>query len=243
MLSRLAHPATKLLIGLCLLNFAVLSLVDGRLSLGLFGPPPGVGAVLTVGGIRGGLGATVELWRWLSAVYVHLGALHLVMNLLALSSFGRSIEESQGGPRMLVLYVLAGVAGFAASRLWYGPFSPTTAGASGAILGLLGVRVAELYRARHPAARDLLLQNLAYVVAFALLFPVNNAAHLGGFLAGAGGTLLAARVARRGAAERMWQRAAALAVALSIVSQVAAMASPYSAAARELEGELRARGR
>src|SRR5690606_8265713 len=125
-----------------------------------------------------------EPWRYLSAVYVHLGALHLVMNSMALLALGRRAEQRVGGARMIVVFTLTGIGGFVASTLWYGASGPLTAGASGALFGLMGHEIGQMHAQRDPRLKDILVQFLAYAVAFALLFSVNNAAHIGGFVLG-----------------------------------------------------------
>jgi membrane associated rhomboid family serine protease len=158
--------------------------------LGLFGPSANQQAILGAGGIAGNLGF-VQPWRLLSANFVHLNLLHLGMNMYALASFGRVFEERYRGARLVLTYAFTGISGFALSSAWYGPFGPTTAGASAALFGLIGVEVAVLALRRDPSAKETFLQYLFMAVALAVIMPVNNFAHLGGFLSGtfAGGLL------------------------------------------------------
>jgi membrane associated rhomboid family serine protease len=177
------HLATRVLLGLCLINFALVSLDHGGLALGFLGPNLLPSEVLRWGATYGGL-ALQEPWRYLSAVYVHLGALHLAMNSMALVALSRRAEQRVGGARTVVVFTLTGVAGFVASQWWYGSHGPLTAGASGALFGLMGHEIGQMHARRDPQLKDVLVQFLAYAVAFALLFSVNNAAHIGGFLLG-----------------------------------------------------------
>lgn len=151
--------------------------------MGLFGPRASSAAIIGAGGVSGSLG-DAQPWRLLSATFVHLSALHLVMNMYALLSFAQKFEESFGGPRLIVTYVVTGVFGFWLSGFWYGPYGPLTAGASGALFGLIGVQVGVLVHRRDPAAKEVFFQYLFLAVALAIVFPVNNWAHFGGFLAG-----------------------------------------------------------
>ncbi len=184
------QAATKLLAGLCLIDFAMLVLIDGGLPIGLFGPPASHEAVLGVGGTARDL-AFFQPWRLVSANFVHLSLLHLAMNLYALMSFGRSFEERYGGARLMIVYVVTGICGFALSTWWYGPFGPRTAGASASLFGLIGVEIAVLALRRDPMAKEAFFQYLFMAVALAIIMPVNNFAHLGGFVAGvvSGGVL------------------------------------------------------
>jgi rhomboid protease GluP len=182
--------ATQFLVGLSVVNFAVLVLIGGSFPLGLFGPSASQQAILGAGGLAGPLGFA-QPWRLVSANFVHLNLLHLGMNLYALLSFGRAFEERYRGARLIFTYVFTGVCGFALSSLWYGRFGPTTAGASASLFGLIGVEIAVLALRRDPAAKDTFFQYLFVAVALAFIMPVNNFAHLGGFAGGllAGGAL------------------------------------------------------
>jgi len=157
--------------------------MNGSLPWGLFGPPLGLEARVGAGALFGRL-AEVQPWRLLSAVFVHFSVLHLGMNMFALQSLGRAMEEKFGGARLIVAFVITGVLGFVASRIWYGPIGPSTAGASGAIFGLIGIEVGYLVSRKDPGAKDVFIQNLIMAVAIAFVMPVNNPAHLGGFVAG-----------------------------------------------------------
>lgn len=235
---QLEAPATSVLVALCFANFLLLVLWSRQFPIGLLGPGPKPSAIVAVGGIVGHVGSTRELWRLLSAVYVHLGFLHLLMNMSALRYLGRAVEASMGSWKMVTLFVLSGAGGFVASRIYYGPWSPPTAGASGAIFGLVGAQIAEMRRARDPRLREVLMQYLAMAVAFALIMSVNNAAHLGGFVLGYLGAELLLRVPRRSAWDGPGQKLAYVLIALSVASQVASLLSPYGPALRTLEGQL-----
>lgn len=209
--------ATRFLVGLCVINFAVLVLIAGRLPLGLFGPSANHQAILGAGGIAGSLGFT-QPWRLLSANFVHLNLLHLGMNMYALISFGKAFEERYRGAQLVLAYAFTGVCGFALSSLWYGPFGPSTAGASASLFGLIGVEIAVLTLRRDPAAKETFFQYLFMAVALAVIMPVNNFAHLGGFL---GGLLVGAGLSRLRDPNKQGRAAtwgALLVATLSIVS-------------------------
>ncbi len=152
-----------------------------------------------------------QYWRLLSVVLVHGTILHLMFNMYALWAIGPIVELLYGPLRYLAIYVLCGVAGSAASYVT----SPNpTVGASGAIFGLFGVLlVAD--RVHKPAltrnARSLSAQ-VGVLIGINLLFGVmtpgiDNAAHIGGLLAGAWlGFALVPRGARLAS---FWSRPAA----------------------------------
>jgi rhomboid protease GluP len=173
------------------LNFVLMAVLDHRIPLALWGGTagplggtPSIWAFVGVGGIFDEL-LTYEPWRYLSAVYVHLGLDHLAFNMMALVSFGRGIEQRLGAARTVLTFVMTGIAGYVLSRVYFGPFSPPTAGASGALYGWMGLELGALLRRKDARARELFFERLAFAVGFALLFSVNNAAHAGGAIAGA----------------------------------------------------------
>ena len=56
-----------------------------------------------------------ELWRHGTAVFLHIGVLHLVFNMVALAQIGPAIEETFGRARMVFLFMVTGIVGFAES--------------------------------------------------------------------------------------------------------------------------------
>jgi rhomboid protease GluP len=173
-------------LGLCLVDFALMVL-DHRglpmVMLGKLGSPPSISELLRWGGLWSDV-ADTEPWRYLSAVFVHLDPLHLLFNGMAVLALGRRTEQRVGGARMIVAFTITGIAGFLASAYWYGGTPYGTAGASGALFGLMGHEIGQMHASRDPRLKDVLFQFGAYTLAFALMFNVNNAAHLGGFVAG-----------------------------------------------------------
>ena len=131
-----------------------------------------------------------EKWRFVTPIFLHVNLLHLAFNSYALWIVGPQVEKLYRGPRFLVLYVLTGVAGVAASY-WYNPVIPS-AGASGAIFGLFGVLLifSFKYRKSVPAFFSSALgRGILLTVGINLLIgytipQVDNAAHMGGLLAG-----------------------------------------------------------
>jgi membrane associated rhomboid family serine protease len=202
--------------GMCVVNFAMLVLMNGGLPLGLFGPPADRFAVLGAGGIFGEL-YLVQPWRLVSANFVHLSFLHLGLNMYALLSFGRAFEERFDGPRLVVTYLVTGVCGFAMSGWMYG-FSPQTAGASASLFGLIGVEIAYLAARKDPNVKDIFFQYLFMAVALAIILPVNNFAHLGGFLAGLPVGVLFSRERATPGRQRAYRIAALLGSAIAILS-------------------------
>ena len=126
-----------------------------------------------------------EVWRLLASTFIHIGIIHLVFNLYALWALGPFTEESLGHRRFFMIYIASGLGGSTASFL----FSPAlSAGASGAIFGLLGALL--YYSYKRPALwKSGLGMNLVVVIlvnfGFGLVQPgIDNFAHLGGLITG-----------------------------------------------------------
>jgi membrane associated rhomboid family serine protease len=123
-----------------------------------------------------------QWWRIGTAAFLHIGPLHLVMNMLALLIFGSELERQLGRWRFLSLYLLSALGGAVAIQLLGDPRA-AVAGASTAIYGLLG-GLGVLMLARRQDLRGLLTL-LAINVLISFLPGVSLLGHLGGLLAGA----------------------------------------------------------
>jgi rhomboid protease GluP len=131
-----------------------------------------------------------EPWDLLASVWLHAGVVHLLLNGYALWVLGGFLERLLGGPRFVILYVLAGLGGGIASAVV--ARGPLSVGASGAICGLLGAAAALAWRPAGiipasvlPVIRRNAIVNLAISVVISFLPQVDGMAHLGGALVGA----------------------------------------------------------
>ncbi|MBM3247228.1 rhomboid family intramembrane serine protease [Candidatus Pacearchaeota archaeon] len=73
-------------------------------------------------------------WQFVSAIFLHGGVAHLVYNLFALILFGFMLESLIGSKRFLILYLVVGIFANLVSFMFY----PSSLGASGAIMALIG---------------------------------------------------------------------------------------------------------
>jgi rhomboid protease GluP len=87
-----------------------------------------------------------EPWRVLASAFLHANVGHIVVNMIALASFGLMLERLLGSRRYIVLYGLSALGGGLASALLRGP--GLAVGASGAIWGLMAAGVALAIRPR-----------------------------------------------------------------------------------------------
>jgi rhomboid protease GluP len=106
-----------------------------------------------------------EWWRVFTYMFVHGGALHLVMNMAGLWVLGPFVERAFGRLRFLVVYLVSGCA--ACSLYLLLPAEPLV-GASGCIMGMLGATAAVVLRAwirhRAPIARQIFFRLLSVVL-------------------------------------------------------------------------------
>ena len=123
-----------------------------------------------------------EWWRPLTAAFLHIGLLHLVMNMLGLLIFGSELERALGRWRFLALYLLSVLGGAVAIQLFGDPRVPV-AGASTAIYGLLGA-LGVLMLVRRQDLRGLIAL-IGINIAISFLPGVSLLGHLGGLVAGA----------------------------------------------------------
>jgi rhomboid protease GluP len=186
--------------GLCVLIFALtLVYTGGGIAMrgGLFSfLSPSTAAVIVFG--AAGQGPVVELGRWwtlLSASWLHGSLLHILFNLMWIRQLAPAIAELYGPGRMVVIYTIAGVVGFALStfageflRFIPIPFlqvGSVTVGASASVFGLLGAAV---YYGRRSGSRAVASQAWSWAIPnliLGLIIPgIDNFAHLGGLAGG-----------------------------------------------------------
>lgn len=126
-------------------------------------------------------------WRLLTNCFLHIGIIHLLFNMYALMQIGIVIESVLGSRQFTVVYLTAGLLGSVASLWWHDVV--LGAGASGAIFGLYGVFFALLTtnwldaETRRSLLRSVLVF-MGYNLMIGLQAGIDNAAHIGGLLAG-----------------------------------------------------------
>jgi rhomboid protease GluP len=179
-----------ILYGLTLLSTTALG--DSIGMNGLFGLISPSAPALFLFGASGGQPVFVfeRWWTVLSAGFLHGGVLHIFFNMYWVRQLAPAVAELYGPGRMVIIYVAAGIAGFALSSFAWAYVPPLlilqggrlTVGASAAIFGLLGALV---YYGRRGGSSHIGGQALSYAMIlglFGFIMPgVDNYAHLGGF--------------------------------------------------------------
>jgi rhomboid protease GluP len=138
-------------------------------------------------------------WTVFTAGWLHGSALHILFNMLWVRDLAPATASLYGPGRLVIIYVLAGAAGFTCTSV-AGAFLPPipilggagiTVGASASLFGLFGALVYYGRRTGSRAVGDAGLQYAVMLGIFGLILPgVDNWAHAGGF----GGGYLAARL-------------------------------------------------
>jgi membrane associated rhomboid family serine protease len=126
-----------------------------------------------------------EYLRMITAAFVHIGPVHLFINMLALYMVGPGLERLLGWWRFLAIYLIGALGGSVAVLL----FDPRGgAGASGAIFGLFGAALL-LSRVVGFDTRPILITVvLNFVITFSVPF-ISKWGHIGGFVLGSLATL------------------------------------------------------
>jgi membrane associated rhomboid family serine protease len=146
--------------------------------------------------------ATGEYWRLVTAMFLHVGVIHLLLNSYGLFLFGSLVEGVFGSVRFVAIYLVTGFFASAASFAFGGP-NRVAAGASGAIFGLLGAWLAYNWRRRELSLAQANLQGALLLIAINLVLGfsvtgIDNIAHIGGLVAGVVAGLAAEGVGARG---------------------------------------------
>jgi rhomboid protease GluP len=153
-----------------------------------------------------------QWWRIVTAMFVHVGFLHLALNMWCLWNLGLLAEPLMGSEGVLAVYILTGAAGNLLSTCvkWIWPlhdsagavYFPAGVGASGAVFGIAGALIILLKSHRLPVPLlelKKLRKSVIYfaainlVIGFSISFgtsvigsgvSIDNMAHLGGFSCG-----------------------------------------------------------
>jgi membrane associated rhomboid family serine protease len=160
-----------------------------------------------------------EWWRLLTAGFIHYGFFHIIVNMYSLYLIGGSLERIMGRGRYLLLYLCSLLAGSAGAVLI--SWCHSTAGASGAIFGLLGAALV-LERQKVITAPNLMGIVLINVV---LTFTFSNYISVGGHIGGlVGGALTALAYSRFGRGHALYGRLGAVGIIGVVVVGVGSVA-------------------
>jgi len=170
------YPITSGIIIINLLMFGIMSIVGStKDGLTLYN----FGAMYS--------SSEAELWRYISAIFIHIGFAHLFFNCFTLYVFAPPLELILGKTRYVIFYLLSGVAGNLATVLLESDVR-ISAGASGAIYGLYAAYLfLAIFRKEFfpQQMKQMIIIIIVLGFAYSFIVPeVNIYAHLGGFVGG-----------------------------------------------------------
>jgi len=139
-------------------------------------------------------------WRLLTCIFLHIGLLHILLNMWFLWNLGEWCESLFGHWTFAAVYLISGI-GASVASVWWRPVG-VSAGASGAIFGIVGALVASHYLGEFSAplfAVRARLRNMLFFAGYGLIMGTfsgrtDNAAHFGGLVTGLVFGALIARV-------------------------------------------------
>jgi rhomboid protease GluP len=203
-------PAEKVFLVLVLANIAVYVV---QLFYGVNGIEPALPDLIKWGADVAPLTLLGEPWRLFTSMFLHIGFLHLALNMYMLILCGRFVERAYGSFNFSIIYFISGLFGSLSSALWHAShkvqhinivFSQSfvteqlqlivSVGASGALMGITGAYLArwlvnELTFRDQPDHSNIVKAfaiTIGLNITMGLMTPgVDNACHLGGAVSGA----------------------------------------------------------
>lgn len=212
-------PVTTTLVGLNVLVFVAM------VATGASPLSPNTDQLLRWGADFGPLSLGPQPWRMLASNYVHIGIIHIALNMWCLWNLGYLAERIFEPRTYILTYTACGIAGSLAS-LWLHPLA-VGAGASGAIFGMAGALIAALYLGHLPVPKSAIQGTLKSLLTFAgynLFFGsvvpgIDNSAHIGGLVMGlAIGALLSKHLTKPPEIRNPWRRYVFIAVTLALLA-------------------------
>ncbi|KAK9463530.1 uncharacterized protein V1516DRAFT_694033 [Lipomyces oligophaga] len=137
----------------------------------------------------GGVGSRPDQWwRFITAMFIHTGIIHIILNMFVQFTVGIPSERTIGFFKYAILYLAAGINGFVLGGN-FGSDGMSSCGASGALFGMMALRLLELLFnwSQYDRPRRILFGYLFDIVITLILglFPgIDNFAHIGGFMVG-----------------------------------------------------------
>jgi len=168
---------TPLLIFICMVMFLLMYIV-GNGSEDVY-------TLLYFGANSQALIKSGEVWRLLTSVFLHIGIAHLVVNMYSLFIIGKQLENFLGKIKYVLVFIISGIVGSLLSAVVHDTVS---AGASGAIFGLLGALLYFGYHYRLYLGSVLKSQVIPVILInlmIGFMLPgIDNFAHIGGLAGG-----------------------------------------------------------
>ena len=175
---------TQAIFGICVAVFIAMAMAGVSLT------NPTTQQLIHWGANAGPLTIGGQWWRLLTCVFVHIGIMHIALNMWCLWGLGRLAESVYDHWTFGAVYLITGVGASVASLAW----NPAvlSAGASGAIFGIAGALIASFYLGEFALPKTVVSSYLTAVLKFAgynlvigaFIGHTDNAAHVGGLVTG-----------------------------------------------------------
>lgn len=148
--------------------------------------------LLELGGLATSEVQRGEVFRLISATFLHSGVIHLALNMLCLANIGPMVERIYGHGAFALIYLGSAVIGSSVS-LHFAAQSAVSVGASGAIFGIAGALLTGVLQHRSALPERFSNQTFSSIgvfIAYSLVqgfshSGIDNGAHLGGLIGGA----------------------------------------------------------
>lgn len=128
-----------------------------------------------------------DYYRLITSAFLHIGFLHLLCNMYALYILGKDIESFFGKAKFIFIYIISALVGSFVSIIFMDEYA-VSAGASGAIFGLMGSLLYFGYNYRVTLNNSINKQIIPIIMINLFIgfigSGINNYAHLGGLLGG-----------------------------------------------------------
>lgn len=126
-----------------------------------------------------------EYYRLITAMFLHGGLMHLLLNMYALNALGPFVEKVYGSAKYVIIYFVAGIVSSIFSYMFSEGIS---IGASGAIFGLFGAVLIFSLKMKDRVGKGM-LKNIVSVIGINIFIGISipnidNLAHLGGLVGG-----------------------------------------------------------
>lgn len=128
-----------------------------------------------------------EYLRLITSAFLHIGVVHLILNMYSLFITGKEVEYFYGKVKYIIIYLFSAIMG-SLFTVALSTNNTVSAGASGAIFGLLGAILYFGYHYRGYIGNSIISQILPVVIInlyIGFTTPgIGNAAHIGGLIGG-----------------------------------------------------------
>ena len=170
---------TSILLVVNILVFAIMTLAGGGQN---------ISNLVRFGAVVKDRIAYGEWWRLFTASFIHIGFMHILLNMYFLYQIGPVFEKLYGSRNFLIIYLLAGIMG---NLLTFAFGSPSTvsAGASTSLYGLFGLAIGIMLNYKGDSMLSSFGASFLSVIAINIVYSLINPSigllgHLGGLLAG-----------------------------------------------------------